>query len=420
MTLTHYEASQINWGLIMKGDKNVSMYTSTDFAYPFSEMLDFVKTHEDWTKEDLYSHFAPSELDAALSAVSSLNGSSKSVDWVTILREQSKIFEISDDLEKAGKAGKKGKLPDLLPYIVKMRDFAKGNRMGLRDAREVDWKSAVGLQPSGWSTIDRTIGGIAESGLIVIGAPTKTGKSFFTAKMASEFLNYYKDRRVAIFPLELREERYLNRSFKMYPELMKPYEEGRIFVTHRSRRAEEIATDIEGMGDCGLVIVDGLRQMVKGAIDTSKVSAIWGELADIGVMANVPIAITVQPNRENKFVSKSKFLDMYAIEWSGDAENYAEQLWMLQYVQHAIDFDDNRFPVYDNTFYIMSWLQREGWKVQNGPGAVVLRGEDMVRNRDGQRVLWSEKPYENLLWTVGSARVVGEQPSRRKKQRDDN
>ena len=130
MTMTWYELSQINMGLIMKGIKPPQAYSTGDFAPPFDEVLQLIKEKEDWCKEDLYTQFAPSELDSALHAIASLNGSSTAVDWAASLRQAQEVYEISNELEKIGRAGKKGSLPDISPVVSKLRDFAVGEKSG--------------------------------------------------------------------------------------------------------------------------------------------------------------------------------------------------------------------------------------------------------------------------------------------------
>ena len=74
MNKTHYEISQINFGLILSGKRTPHAYLEEEFSSPFDEMLRFIKSKEDWSKEDLYAaKFAPSELDGAIGAVNSLN-----------------------------------------------------------------------------------------------------------------------------------------------------------------------------------------------------------------------------------------------------------------------------------------------------------------------------------------------------------
>lgn len=404
----------------MNGVWNQQAYASNDF-YPeqFDKVIEYIKENDDWCKESLYMRFPPSILDSASSAAASLNGSSKTVDWPSMLRESAAIYQISDELEKIGKSGKKGALPDLLPLTSKLRSFAQGEKPGLRLSKDVDWQSAKGLQPSGWDALDLTIGGMAESGPIVVCAPTKTGKSFFTAQFVNKFLNHYTDRRAAIFPLELTDKRYLKRSFEMYPSLLKPHEENRIFTTSKTRTVEGIASDVSIMGDCGLIVIDGIDGLVKGQYETSKFAAAWSGIIELGVVLDIPILVTAQPNRGGKIEAKREFLDMYAIEWSGAAENGAEQLWVLQHVPFAVDFDDERFPLFDNAYYLISWLQREGWRkpAQQGPGAIIFK--DHKYDKDGNLRLWEGEAYQNLLWRPGAARIGRANKSSRRKEEDD-
>lgn len=410
---TWYENSQINFGLILSGKRSEQSYIIQDFHPPYDSMLEFIKGKDGWSREDLYgAQFAPSDLDAALHAVTSLNGSAEEVDWPSILRKSAETYRISDQLEKIGKSGKRGRLPDLNSIMNDMRSFSRNEGNGLRDARDVDWESSSGIIPSGWDAIDNTIGGMAESGPIIVCATTKTGKSFFTAKFAERFLNRYENKKVAIFPRELTDRRYLKRSFGMYPSLMKPYEEGRIFITSKICKTDAIIAEVDGLDDCGLVIIDGIDGLVNGQYDTSKFAGAWSGIIEMGVALDLPIMVTAQPNRQGKFASKNTFLDRFSIEWSGAAENGAEQLWMLQHIKYEVDFDDERFPVFNDAYYLISWLQREGWtKAQKGPGAIIFK--DHKYDKDGNVRLWEGEVYKNTLFKEGAFRRVTKKKSKR-------
>lgn len=423
--MTWYELSQINMGLILKEIKVPQAYSPNDFAPPFDEILSFMKEKDTWCKEDLYTQFAPSELDSSLHAVMSLNGSSKEVDWAESLRKSREIYEISDELEKVGRAGKRGSLPDVMQISSKLRRFSNGEGKGLRLSKDINWQDVKGLQPSGWDAIDKTLGGIAESGPIVVFAATKTGKSFWTMKLLNEFLHYHTEKKAGVFTLELTDKRYLKRAFEMYPSFLEIHEQERIYVTHTLRTIDAIINDV-GNREIDIAVIDGIDGLVRGEFSTSKFAEAWAGIIELGVIYDIPVVVTAQPNRENKWRAKlGEFLDIYAIEWSGAAENGAEQLIALQYVAYADDFTDERFPAYDDTYYMISWLQREGWKLQKGPGAIIFK--DHKYDKDGNIRLWdgpafgykipgSDKMSPQLF--KEGARLGKKKSSRRKKEDD--
>ena len=75
---------------------------------------------------------------------------------------------------------------------------------------------------------------------------------------------------------------------------------------------------------------------------------------------------------------------MYDIEWSGAAENCAEQLVGLQYVREASDITKATYPVKDDAYYMIMFLQRDDPRT----GAMIF--EDHVETPKGRR-LWESK-----------------------------
>jgi len=427
------EQSEKSLGLILRGDQSPLSYSPDNFFSPEQQaIVKYIQDNPDYTREDLYTRFPSQILDSANHAVLNINGSGKEVNWADILRKTKNIYEIGDELEKTGKQAKRsGELPEILSLRGKLDSFVRGETSGVMCSLDVDWKNAKGLQKSGWDALDLTIGGIAESGPVVVFAATKTGKSFWCFKLLSEFLNYYPKKKAIVFTLEMPSDRQLNRSFQVYPKLMKSHEEGRLFITHKTRRASEISNAIS-TNECDIAVIDGIDGMIKGERSASAFAQAWAEIIEIGVVLEIPIIVTAQPNRGGKFWAGTQFLDKYWIEWSGAAENGAEQLIALQHIKYAIDFEDNRFPVFDDTYYMISWLQREDWKgvPVKGPGAIIFKPEDaeyyIDEYGDKQRVPWGGKAHGReidgkkipSLWREQPKGTKIAQSSRRKREED--
>lgn len=394
------DQSEKNLGLVIRGDQSPLNYSPQDFFDETQQaIIQYIQDNPDYDKEDLYAKFSSQILDSALHSVMSLNGSGKEINWPDILRKTKTVYEISDEFEKIGKQGKRtGELPDPLELRSKLDSFSRNEKTGLQCSKNIDWQSAKGLIKCGWDAIDETIGGIAESGPVVVYGPTKTGKSFWTAKLVKEFLKFYPSAKAAIFPLELTDKRYLKRAFEVYPDLLVAHDEGRLFLTSKIRNIQAISDEVSRT-ECDIVIIDGVDGLVRGDYSPGTFAKAWSGVIELGVTLDIPIIVTAQPNRTGKWLANKEFIDRYSIEWSGAAENGAEQLIALQYIEYAIDFEDNRFPVFDDTYYMISWLQREGWRNVpiEGPGAVIFKPEDAEYhiNKDGkkERIPWGGKAH---------------------------
>jgi len=427
------EQSEKNLGLILRGDQSPLSYSPDNFFDPVQQkIVEYIQNNPDYEINELYQRFSSQILDSAKHAVMNINGSGKEINWADILRKTKTVYEIGDELEKTGKQAKRsGELPNTLDLRCKLDGYARNEKSGLQLSKDIDWKNAKGLQKCGWDAIDLTVGGIAASGPIVAFAPTKTGKSFWNFKLLSEFLEYYPDKKAAVFSLEMPSDRLLSRGFLMYPKLLKANEEGRFYITHKIRTIDGISTEV-ATHDVDIVAIDGINGLVKGEYSAGTFARTWDGIIEIGVTLEVPILVTAQPNRNGKWKAQTEFLDMYDIEWSGAAENGAEQLFALQHIKYAIDFDDKRFPVFDDAYYMISWLQREGWtKVPiEGPGAIIFKSEDAQyytdEDENRRRVLWGGKAHGRVIDGKKIPSLWREQPkgtkiaqSRRRKREED-
>lgn len=410
MPLDWYQLSRRNMGLILLNKKHPSSYLPDDFSPPFDEILDYMLDSPEWSPESVHQKFScTDELQAATRDVKALNGAGDSVDWASELKIESYWHNLGSDLERIGHSAKKGERPDLLPVVSKMRSVSVNEKGGLQRADEVDWKSAKGLQKSGWKAIDTTFGGIPESGPLVVYGTTGTGKSFWTNQLLNKFLHYYKDKTAAAFSLEMSEKRYLKRGFEMYPSLEEVSD--RLYVSGKARGIDEIVSDVSTTREVSIVVIDSIDYLVK-QIDASNFERTWKSIVELGRLLEIPVVVTAQPNRVAKYNAMNRFIQKYDIAWSGAAEDSAEQLIGLQVVEghnaREMEFEKtDEFPVFpneDKVYYMICWKQREGWPVLKGPGAVILK--------DSGEKLWEGEAHKDKLWRPGEAsRTVGGSPS---------
>jgi len=395
-----YNSSQVNMGLILKGVRLSQSYSSEDMHPPYDKMLDYMKEHEDWSKEDLYSHFAPSDLDNALHAVQSLNGSSVDVDWPEILRTTSNKWKLGNEFERTGKALKRGETPEVIHLRSDLDALTTNQTLGAERADRIDLTDVSDLQPSGWKEIDTTFGGMPKTGPLVIYGTTGTGKSFCTSKYVKEFLKHYPERTAGVYSLEMSSSRYLKRSLSIYPDIEEI--RNRLWISGKARNIEDITSEASVKG-YDLVVIDSIDYLPTVETSPSVVDRLWKAIVRMGRLLEIPIIVTAQPNRVGKQRVKTEFLQKYDIIWSGSAEDAAEQLIALQYIRDSLPFSvSSEFPVFDEAFYMINWKQRGGWPEQKGPGAIIFHKDDQIR-RNGERVLWEGACYKNTLWKAGSS-----------------
>ena len=415
-----FELSQRNVGLILTGKKHAQGYKPESFHPPFDKVVTYMHDHPEWDKNDIYLNFSPtSELDNAIRSISGLNGSAKSIDWARDLDAMRILWETGEKLERTGHKMKAGEHPEVLHLVSDLRMMDMNEESGLRLASEIDLTDVKSLQPCGWDIIDKTFGGIPVSGPLVVYATTKTGKTFWTSKLINEFLHYYPERVAAIFSLEMGGARYLKRSFDMYPTMKEVAD--RIWISGKARGMEDIIAET-ATREVDIIVIDGIRDAVQGEITPSLMDKAWNDVKRMGRLLEIPIVAVAQPNRMSKFNSRERFIGMYDIEWSGAAENAAEQMIALQYVSEDMDIlgRDAIFPVISDAFYMISYFQRGGYPVQVGPGAVILNKHKKFP--DGRTIMWESEAHGvekkgvtiPTLYRPGRYETIGSRNSKRK------
>lgn len=188
----------------------------------------------------------------------------------------------------------------------------------------------------------------------------------------------------------------------MYPELETVLD--RMWVSGKAKHIEDIVAEASEK-EWDMIVIDSIDYLPDKEISASVMDRLWKAIVRMGRLLEIPIIVTTQPNRDAKWKAETRFHQRYDIVWSGSSEDAAEQLWFIQYVRDELDMEDETFPTFDDAYYIISWKQRGGYDVQQGPGAIILK--DLLPGKGGgQKILWSGKAHQNMLFVPGRNRKI--------------
>lgn len=393
-----FDLEQINIGLLLDGRKPIQEYTPDDFI-----TKDVQKAIQTWQKsggckEDIAKILSPRFLNDCHESVERWNGIGDNVDWRSALLQAKANYTLGRTLHKAADALESNDTIDLLPIYGQMTSALAGQSTGLALANQIDYKHYKPFMPSGYKPIDTVIGGYPSDGPIVAFGSQGTGKSFWGANAVDCLLNAHKAKTAGIYTLEMSAEHYLYRSISMYPSLEKIMD--RLYVSGSVRNVEELVAEVTTKR-LDFVVIDDMDRIVK-SVDPAAYQIAYFRLAEICRFLKIPIMILAQPNRAAKL--GDRFLGPYDISWSSAGENSAALLIALQVANtFDIEGDNDIFPLADEDhYYLIFWKSRDGWPVQQGPGAIRLDGAN--KNK-----LWSGIPYKNQLFppVSGKKRKIG-------------
>lgn len=415
--MNHVELSQVNFGLILRGDNQANNYAPEWFFGAYADAVEYMKKHPEWCKEDLYKNslISPSFIQDAEHVTSSLNGEGEANNWPDILRGKYEDEKLRDLLERTARNIKRGKPVEYSQLFGHIQARMDNEATGLTKAEDVDIKDYDPFIKSGYAPFDNILGGIPADGPIVIYGLTGVGKSHFAANLISHFLHEHKKKTGAVYTLEMSAEHWKWRETKMYRHLKEIMD--RLYISGSVGTIEQLTAEVSTKR-LDFVVIDDLDGLAREN-SASEFERLYKRVKEICRFQKIPLVVLAQPNRVAKL--NSKFLGRYDIAWSGAAENSAAMLIALQRA-NELDLsygkdEEPKFALYDEDHeYIICYKSRDGWPAdypdrhpngQRGPGAIILK-------TDG-KVLWEGKPLgigNGKMWGEYSTRSLGKKKKR--------
>lgn len=389
-----FELSEINAGLVTEGRASANMYSPDDYVSPYDEIIRILQV-PGACKEDLAKSKSISAkvLQDCHDAVRRLNGLGEfeNFDWREALIKAKRDYDLGRTLKKAGERAERNEEVDWMSLQGSLTARAVNDSFGLTQASQVDYDHYKPFKKSGHKAIDDILGGLPSDGPIVVYGKMGVGKSHFAAQMADGLLELYSQYTGAIYTCEMSTEHYLWRETQMYPTMKKHLD--RLYVSGAVRDIEQLVGEVTTKR-VDFVVLDDMDSIVK-ANEPSEYERVYNQIKRICRFLKIPVFVLCQPNRAAKL--SGKFLGPFDVAWSGAAENSAALLVALQKA-NALDMEDDTFSTFDeDKWYMIFWKSRDGWPVQEGPGAIIL---------DKSNQMWRGEPVKKLkkLWNPGSTR----------------
>lgn len=388
-----FELSTINFGLTLEGRRSAREYSADDFVPPYDEGIKVLQ-QEGATREDVakLKSFNVNVLNDAHNAVHKMNGLGEyeNFDWIKALKAAKRAYDLARGGKRILEKLERNEDADLLQFQSQIASMVSAESYGLSLGNTIDYSNYKPFKQSGWDVIDKILGGIPSDGPIVIYGLTGVGKSFCGAKFINSLLHFYREKTAAIYTLEMSAEHYMWRTCGMYKDMDDVLD--RLYVSGSVRKVEELVSEVTSKR-IDYVLLDDMDNMVKSK-DAAEYERVYQVIKDVCRFNKIPFFVLGQPNRIAKL--SGRFLGQYDVAWSGAAENSAALQIALQKA-NSLDMDDTQFATFDeNKFYMIFWKSRDGWPLQQGPGAIIL---DECKDK-----MWGGNPVKGQwkLWNSGS------------------
>lgn len=392
------DTSEICFGLIVQNRLDATKFASTMFCDPYREGFEEYFKNADKTK---IAKLLGNAYQIALEAAGTIGEDGVvGVEWHKILRRKALNYQLGEKADKASKKLIRGDDLDIETAIElssQFRDVADPDTVGLTVSKEIDVDEYEPTILSGYAPIDEHLGGMVESGNILIMGQTGVGKSLFSQVFLGAFLKQYPEKKAAIWSLEMTNQQYLRRGLDLYPTFRDAHEQGRILVSDKTTTIHDIGIEAASAG-ANIIVVDYIDYLIKGEPSEGKFAEIYIQMNNISRTLKIPFIMLLQPNRS---VYESGIPRMWHARYSGMAENVSAQFWALYYPDNAKEMEDE-FTYIEDSMYIIAWKQRFGWKknkegkiINRGPGAIVLpRTRNVWATEVGDWVVRGDVPHE--------------------------
>lgn len=368
MPITIIEASEIVSGLTITGKISPNSVRTDILFSPYDEL---VKLYKSGTTEPeaLIERVGLNTVQASLESIKNLNGLSNA-DWLSILENTARDYNVGIRLEKLGKKMQKGDSVDTteIRHIANLFGKGKTGRISLLEAEKLG--TEVPFIETGLKSIDTHLGGFPSVGLIVVGGDSSVGKSWFMVNVTNTFVKKYPKKRVGVYSIEMQLAEVAGR-FASATNLQDSQKQ-RIDINTEPLTAEEIIADASMMDDLGAIFVDFADMLVKGEVTESKMSEIYLTFAIGAKQLQIPIVLFCQFNKSYQ----GGIPRPIHIRWTSMAEKLAWMILMLY--RPAEDYhaekDADKLPVISDVGYILAWKVRGGFRQHKGesPGAIQL------------------------------------------------
>ena len=260
--------SEICFGLVVTGRVDMAKFNAVMFCDGYEDGF------KEWFKSKNKTSVARllgADYETALQAADTISeDSAKDIEWQKILQRAYLSYQVGDKATKVGKKLMQGyevSTEDAITIAAQFKDLANPESLGLTVSNTID---VDGFEPtilSGYAPIDTHLGGIPESGNILVMGTTGVGKSLFSQQFLGHHLDMYRNKTGGVWSLEMTNQQYLYRGVQLYSKFNKAHRDGRIMVSDKTTTIYDIG--IEAAMKNGRVVfssVSGLYTFCTGGM----------------------------------------------------------------------------------------------------------------------------------------------------------
>ena len=369
--MNHRDASETTLGLIIQRRLSPNTVRPEIFYGETKNAIKLIKEGVTDT-ETLIEKVGLPVIQSSLDAAKSLNGIGE-LDWATMLENSYNASQTGIQFERFGRKLQKGE--DInwakAKKLITDGQEEKGNLVPMSQIQN----GTIPFIRTGWKPIDDHLGGLPQTGLVLVGGNPGSGKTRLMEKIAKKFIREHPDKIVALFSAEMIAEELVERIRNEGDKITKE-EEDRIIVCDKVTDATQVSNEAAKIDNLGLMVTDFADLLIWGETTESSMSQIYRTYAQTAKQLQVPNILLCQLNRQYKGGVPRPF----HIRWTGLAEALA---WMILMVYNPnMDYfkdedkiiDDGDLIVRDNTAYLCCWKIRGGFRnhLEDSPGAIMI------------------------------------------------
>lgn len=366
MAQTWLDTSEIIIGLLQENRTSPVLYRAELFFPPYDLIFKDIK--KGLSPEEITLRHGISLMQSAHTASMSLNGLGEKTNWVQLLEKTKSLYEAGQQFEKLSRKLQRGEDIDWSQITDQARKVQIGQAGDFIPLSEIEG-SEVPFIASGWPIIDKHLGGWPEVGMILVGGDPGIGKTTFAGNAVSCFANQYKDKKVAVFSIEMLKCELAMR-LREIEKLDKSIEERILVNDIAGITADEIVNKSATIENLGLVIVD-FGDLVVEENTEAAYAKMYRTFAFGSKQLHAPFMVLVQLIK-----AKSGLPRPVHLRYTKLAEAFAWEILMLYDPSRDWDSDEKQqvLPVRANAAYILCWKVRGGFRSHkdDSPGAIQL------------------------------------------------
>ena len=382
MSMSKLDASEICFGLLLNKEVSPEFIQAIQFSPPYGEGVKLLKNGADIS--ELYDKIGLSPVRSAVDACSRVTGIAP-LDMVEVLRMAHSRDSLAETLEREAKKLRRGEEADTTKIEAAFeRDKSMMDRF--TPLSQIEPSGGV-WKLTGYSPIDKFIGGIPDANLTIIGAPPGVGKTSLLMKIAIAMAKS-QERKAMIFTLEMTSGQIAQRVMDLDPSSGKDDEwKDNILICPDILGVDEIYAEASrylAMDDSyGMIGIDFADLMLTAKEEEGNVAHLYRQMAKLGKRSGIPVVLLSQLNRQ--YAEHGGIPRIHNIRWSGMAEAMAALILLIYNPNQIFGANTSKnqsLIAHEGRGYIIEGKSRFGFKM-GGVGAIDLRW-------DG-KLAWADK-----------------------------